>query len=422
MKVYKFGGASVKNAAAIKNVERVLKNNTDTQLLVVISAMGKTTNKLEELTRACFENHDTKRAIFEDLKNFHYEIINELIKDEFDFYEVDNLFIELECLIEKSRQSDWNYDQLYDQIVPYGELISTKIVGVYLNKNGYKNRFIDARNFILTDEKYRNGTVNWSVTEELISQSLKPLLKRQTIITQGFIGRSSNLNTVTLGREGSDYSAAIFAYCLDAKSVTIWKDVEGVMNADPKLFPDAILIPELSYNEAIELAYYGASVIHPKTIQPLKSKKIPLFVKSFTNDTLQGTKIFEHSEGKLNQTKCFIVKKNQYLIKISSKDFSFIVEDHLNYIFKMFSEIGIQVNLMQNTAISFTACFQANPSVIEKIENTLIEQFNVEMTEGYTLFTVFNCEGKTPEVIAHTKSYESVLEQLTFKTLQLVLK
>jgi len=421
MKVYKFGGASVKDATAIRNVEQVLKRNTDAPLLVVISAMGKTTNKLEALTKACFENSEDKKAIFEDIKNFHYEIIQELIKDEYDFYEVDNLFIELECLIEKSRQSDWDFDQLYDQIVSFGELISTKIVGVYLNKSGYKNRFIDARNFVVTDHKYRNGTVNWSITNELITQSLKPLVKKQTIITQGFIGRSSNLDTVTLGREGSDYSAAIFAYCLDAESVTIWKDVDGVMNADPKLFPDATLIPELTYNEAIELAYYGASVIHPKTIQPLKSKKIPLFVKSFTNDNLPGTSVFEHSQNKLNETKCYIVKKNQSLIKISSKDFSFIVEDNLHYIFKLFSEIGIQINVMQNTAISFTACFNSDVGKIQQIKEHLSNRFNLEVMDHYTLFTIFNCEGKTSDVLNHINHQKTVLEQQTFRTLQLVL-
>lgn len=421
MKVYKFGGASVKDAAAIRNVEQVLKRNTDAPLLVVISAMGKTTNRLEALTNACFDNTDEKKTIFEDIKNFHYEIIQELIKDEYDFYEVDNLFIELECLIEKSRQSDWNYDQLYDQIVSFGELISTKIVGVYLNKSGYKNRFIDARNFVVTDHKYRNGSVNWSITNELITQSLKPLVEKQTIITQGFIGRSSNLDTVTLGREGSDYSAAIFAYCLDAESVTIWKDVDGVMNADPKLFPDATLIPELTYNEAIELAYYGASVIHPKTIQPLKSKKIPLFVKSFTNDNLPGTSIYEHPQNKLNETKCYIVKKNQSLIKISSKDFSFIVEDNLHYIFKLFSEIGIQINVMQNTAISFTACFNSDVGKIEQIKEHLSNRFNIELMDDYTLFTIFNCEGKTSDVLNRINHQKPVLEQQTFRTLQLVL-
>lgn len=289
MRVFKFGGASVKDSEAVKNVASVLQDYGQGPLLVVISAMGKITNKLEELVDAYYFSKDSKKKIFAEIKSFHQQITDSLIKDENDYYEVDNLLIELECIIEKRRDESSTYDMEYDKIVPFGELISTKIVSTYLNKFGVKNRWIDARNFVITSSKHRSSSVLWEESVPLIQNSLKPLAERQPIITQGFIGRDINHKNTTLGREGSDYSAAIFAFGLDAESVTIWKDVEGIMNADPKQFAEAQLIPKVSYNEAIELAYYGASVIHPKTIQPLKNKAIPLFVKSFVDPSLPGT-------------------------------------------------------------------------------------------------------------------------------------
>ena len=265
MRVFKFGGASVKDAEAVKNVASVLQDYGQGPLLVVISAMGKITNKLEELVDAYYFSKDSKKEIFTEIKSFHQEITGALIKDENDYYEVDNLLIELECIIEKRRDESSTYDMEYDKIVPFGELISTKIVSTYLNKYGVKNRWIDARNFVITSSKHRSASVLWDESVPFIQNSLRPLAERQTIITQGFIGRDINHKNTTLGREGSDYSAAIFAFGLDAESVTIWKDVEGIMNADPKQFSEAELIPKVSYNEAIELAYYGAYVIHIKT-------------------------------------------------------------------------------------------------------------------------------------------------------------
>ena len=421
MRVFKFGGASVKSADAVKNVSKVLNAHGDGPLVVVISAMGKITNKMEQLVDAYFHNDDTKKQIFDEVKAFHCEITDELLIDEYDYYEVDNLLIELECIIEKKRDESSPYDTEYDRIVPFGELLSTKIVSTYLNKIGYKNRWIDARNFVITTNKNRAANVLWEESVPLINGSLKPLVEKQTIITQGFIGRGLNHKNTTLGREGSDYTAAIFAYALDAESVTIWKDVEGIMNADPRKFENAVLIPKLSYNEAIELAYYGASVIHPKTIQPLKNKKIPLYVKSFLDMNTPGTEVVENDSRTLNETQCYIVKENQSLITIASKDFSFIVEDNLEIIFNAINTAGLQLNLMQNSAISFMACFNEDAKKAEHLTALLKERFVVGMKSDNTLLTIFNYNETNSEVRQIIGDRATILEQKSSSALQLLL-
>lgn len=421
MRVFKFGGASVKSADAVKNVSKVLNAHGDGPLVVVISAMGKITNKMEQLVDAYFHNDNTKKQLFDEVKAFHCEITDELLIDEYDYYEVDNLLIELECIIEKKRDESSPYDTEYDRIVPFGELLSTKIVSTYLNKIGYKNRWIDARNFVITTNKNRAANVLWEESVPLINGSLKPLVEKQTIITQGFIGRGLNHKNTTLGREGSDYTAAIFAYALDAESVTIWKDVEGIMNADPRKFENAVLIPKLSYNEAIELAYYGASVIHPKTIQPLKNKKIPLYVKSFLDMNTPGTEVVENDSRTLNETQCYIVKENQSLITIASKDFSFIVEDNLEIIFNAINIAGIQLNLMQNSAISFMACFNEDAKKAEHLTALLKERFEVGMKSDNTLLTIFNYNETNSEVRQIIGDRATILEQKSSSALQLLL-
>ena len=421
MRVFKFGGASVKSADAVKNVSKVLNAHGDGPLVVVISAMGKITNKMEQLVDAYFHNDNTKKQLFDEVKAFHCEITDELLIDEYDYYEVDNLLIELECIIEKKRDESSPYDTEYDRIVPFGELLSTKIVSTYLNKIGYKNRWIDARNFVITTSKNRAANVLWEESVPLINGSLKPLVEKQTIITQGFIGRGLNHKNTTLGREGSDYTAAIFAYALDAESVTIWKDVEGIMNADPRKFENAVLIPKLSYNEAIELAYYGASVIHPKTIQPLKNKKIPLYVKSFLDMNTPGTEVVENDSRTLNETQCYIVKENQSLITIASKDFSFIVEDNLEIIFNAINIAGIQLNLMQNSAISFMACFNEDAKKAEHLTALLKERFEVGMKSDNTLLTIFNYNETNSEVRQIIGDRATILEQKSSSALQLLL-
>jgi aspartate kinase len=421
MRVFKFGGASVKSADAVKNVSKVLNAHGDGPLVVVISAMGKITNKMEQLVDAYFHNDNMKKQLFDEVKAFHCEITDELLIDEYDYYEVDNLLIELECIIEKKRDESSPYDTEYDRIVPFGELLSTKIVSTYLNKIGYKNRWIDARNFVITTNKNRAANVLWEESVPLINGSLKPLVEKQTIITQGFIGRGLNHKNTTLGREGSDYTAAIFAYALDAESVTIWKDVEGIMNADPRKFENAVLIPKLSYNEAIELAYYGASVIHPKTIQPLKNKKIPLYVKSFLDMNTPGTEVVENDSRTLNETQCYIVKENQSLITIASKDFSFIVEDNLEIIFNAINTAGLQLNLMQNSAISFMACFNEDAKKAEHLTALLKERFEVGMKSDNTLLTIFNYNETNSEVRQIIGDRATILEQKSSSALQLLL-
>lgn len=421
MRVFKFGGASVKSASAVKNVAEVLHTQSEGSLLVVISAMGKITNKLEELVHAYYHNSESKRALYKEILNFHEEIIKDLQIAENEYYEVENLLIELECIIEKKRDETSPYDVEYDRIVPFGELLSTKIVSTYLNKIGYKNRWIDARNFVITTSKNRAANVLWEESVPLINSSLKPLVERQTIVTQGFIGRGLNHKNTTLGREGSDYTAAIFAYALDAESVTIWKDVEGVMNADPRKFENAVLIDKLSYNEAIELAYYGASVIHPKTIQPLKNKKIPLYVKSFIDPTKPGTVVMENEKRALNEIQCYIIKENQAMVTIASKDFSFIVEDNLELIFRALNKVGLQLNMMQNSAISFIGCYNEDKLKTEELMGLLSDKFEVSLGTDNTLLTVFNYNDSNSELESIIGTRTIRLEQKSNSALQLLL-
>jgi aspartate kinase len=421
MRVFKFGGASVKSAEGVKNVAKVLNTQSEGPLLVVISAMGKITNKLEELVEAYYYNKKEKRALYKDILNFHTEIIKDLKIAENDYYEVENLLIELECIIERKRDESSPYDMEYDRIVPFGELLSTKIVSTYLNKEGYANRWIDARNFVITTSKNRSANVLWEESVPLINSGLKPLVERQTVVTQGFIGRGLNHKNTTLGREGSDYSAAIFAFAMDAESVTIWKDVEGVMNADPRKFEHAVLIPQLSYNEAIELAYYGASVIHPKTIQPLKKKEIPLYVKSFLDPSKPGTVVMENDKRSLNEIQCYIVKENQTMITIASKDFSFIVEDNLELIFNGLNKANIQLNLMQNSAISFIACYNEDTLKTADLIALLKDKFEISLESDNTLLTVFNYNNRNSELETIIGNRAIRLEQKSNSALQLLL-
>jgi aspartate kinase len=421
MRVFKFGGASVKDAESVRNVAEILKNFGNNDILVVVSAMGKMTNMFESLVKAYYNGSEEKAVIFKQIKDFHETIINDLHGQEHEYFEVDNLLIELECLIEKKIDSNHTYDAIYDQIVPFGELMSTKIISIYLNNANVVCRWVDARNFIITTDKYRRANVIWEDSVPIIQNRLKGLLSKQIVVTQGFIGRSRMHQNTTLGREGSDYTAAIFGYALDAESVTIWKDVSGVMNGDPKRFDDAVLIPKLSYNEAIELAYYGASVIHPKTIQPLKSKGIPLHVRSFVNLDAPSTEVVENMSNTLNDTPCYIVKEQQQLIKISSKDFSFIVEDNLEVIFNAFSSVGLQINLMQNSAISFFACFNCDPEKCKVLEEKLSENFDIHVENGMELLTIFNYSEETTDLDKLVGGRKIRLEQKSNAALQLLL-
>lgn len=418
MKVFKFGGASVKNAEAVKNVGNVLQNYGGEEVLVVVSAMGKTTNSLELLAKAYYQQDSNKHELFKEVKRFHDEIVAGLLitKDSQTYADIENLFIELDCELENA--PDNNFDKVYDQIVSYGEIFSSRILSAYLNESGIKNRWMDAQNFISTDNTYREGKVDWENTSLLISKKLKPIVKKQMVVTQGFIGRNKENFTVTLGREGSDYSAAIFAFGLDAEYVTIWKDVAGVMNADPKKYSDAIKIDAISYPSAIEMAYYGATVIHPKTIQPLQSKQIPLYVKSFLDPEANGTIV-----GVLKEVESLpptiISKGNQTLLSISSKDFSFIVEDNLSTIFNVFAQLKVKINLMQNSAISFIVCLDNEPNKIEKLMEHLGSAYNLSKNEGLELLTISNYTNSSLEKILSGKNI--LIEQKTGNNLQVVI-
>ncbi len=417
MKVFKFGGASVKNAAAVRNVGEVLNAFEGEELLVVVSAMGKTTNALEQLALAYFEKKENKNELYKVVKNFHDEIIKDLLRvgSANTYNDIENLFIELECDLETI--PDKNFDKVYDQIVSYGEIFSSRILSAYLNEAGIKNRWMDAQNFICTDNTYREGKVDWDITNNLIANKLKPIVKKQMVVTQGFIGKNKDNFTVTLGREGSDYSAAIFAYGLDAENVTIWKDVAGVMNADPKKFADAIKIDAISYPKAIEMAYYGATVIHPKTIQPLQSKHIPLFVKSFIDPSAEGTKVGVSKEEEVHLP-TIISKGNQLLLSISSKDFSFIVEDNLSKIFSAFAQHKVKINLMQNSAISFSVCIDSDAKKIAQLIKTLESDYTIKTNEGVELLTISNySENGFSRFI---KDKKLLIEQKTRNTVQLV--
>ena len=320
--VFKFGGASVKDADGIKNLAKIIELNKDKQLLIVVSAMGKTTNALEDLTKAYADQRPDIQQIFGNIKNYHQNILLQLFEDENHpvYDEIENSFVEIDWIIEDEPHDE--FDFIYDQLVSMGELISTKIVNAYLNHVGIKSKWLDARSFIHTDNSYREGNVDWNKTCKSIEKNIPQVIQDQVAVTQGFIGGTSENFTTTLGREGSDYTAAIFAACLNAEAVTIWKDVPGVLNADPKLFPDTIKYEELSYREALEMTFYGATVIHPKTIKPLQNAKIPLMVKPFLSPLESGTCIQE-SQVKITQP-AIILKNNQVLLTVSTPDLSFI--------------------------------------------------------------------------------------------------
>jgi len=386
MQVFKFGGASVKDAESVRNSAKIISKYKGEALLVVISAMGKTTNLLEKLTREYYNNTGSQLQTLEDAKAFHFQILQDLFPggEHPIFDEIANCFVEIEWILEEDPQD--SYDYLFDQIVSMGELISTKIVAAYVAFIGEKVKWLDARDYILTDNTYREAVVDWNKTEEKIRAELPSILDEYIVITQGFLGSTSENFTTTLGREGSDYSAAIFASCLNAENVTIWKDVPGVLNADPKWFEKTELIPELSYTDAIELTYYGATVIHPKTIKPLQNKKIALNVRSFVDPESPGTII--RSTNQTLPVPSFIFKVNQIFISISPRDFSFIVEDNLRDIFNLFHEHRIKINMMHNTAINFTVSVDDTGKNLVDLINDLEQRFKVTYESGLELITI----------------------------------
>jgi len=421
MKVFKFGGASVKDANSVKNVGEVIKLHND-DLTIVISAMGKTTNGLESVVESYLKKDGNTEKKLNQVKNFHTSILNDLFENKKHpiFNNIHNTFVEIEWEIEDEAVRE--YDYIYDQIVSVGEVLSTKIVSAYLNEIGIKNTWQDVRNVIQTDNTHRNAKIDWALTEELAQKEITKKLKSEgqsIIITQGFIGSSSELFTTTIGREGSDFSAGILAYCLNAESVTIWKDVPGMLNADPKWFNETTKLDNISYHEAVELAYYGASVIHPKTIKPLHNKNIPLYVKSFVSPKDDGT-IINHNKDKDDLVPSFIFKMNQVLISISAKDYSFIMEDALSHIFGLFSEKGIQINLMQNSAISFSVCVDFDNQKTMGLIDELKKDYKILYNENLELVTIRHYDQKTIDRVLIGK--EVLVEQKSRQTTRFVMK
>ncbi len=417
MKVYKFGGASVKDANAVRNLYSLIKDE-NSELIIVVSAMGKTTNKLESIWEKCISNKQNEAIVeVENLVHFHFQIINnlDLSKDE----KLDKTFKlyvnELKEFIKNYKNE--NHAFTYDQIVSYGELFSTTIISHFLHYNGKKNTWLDARNLIVTSDHFQEARVSWNNSQKNIRKQISK--KGGIYITQGFIGANKSGNTTTLGREGSDYSAAILAWSIDANEVVIWKDVLGLLNADPKLFKNTKQLYQISFKEAIELSYLGASVIHPKTVKPLQNKGIPLSIRSFLNHHAKGSVIGNLGEND-RDVPSFIFKPNQLLISISTKDYSFIFEDHISELFQLFAEFGLKVHLMQNSALNFSVCGHIKTPQLPKLLSSLNEKYIVRYNEKVDLLTIRHYKDfELPEIV---KNQEILIQQRSRSTIRYVFK
>ncbi|MEL7119745.1 MAG: aspartate kinase [Bacteroidota bacterium] len=416
--VFKFGGSSLKNANGVKNVMHILKAYKGKHMVIVVSAMGKTTNALEKVVKLYMEKDPTRFQALKEVKTFHYDILKELFSPNHDVFKVVDIFFEKikEFIAQTSNQE---YDFIYDQIIFLGEMMSSIIVSHYLKENELPVNWIDAREVIITDDIYREGWVNWQETNRRVKELMQPNINtHQFVLTQGFIASNQEGYTTTLGREGSDYSAAIFSFCLDAAYMAIWKDVPGVLTADPRLFNNVEKLDRLSYKEAIEMTYYGAKVIHPKTIKPLQNKSIPLFVKSFIEPEGSGTLISDEVEDLYPPM--VAVEKEQALMQISTRDFSFVAEHHMSRLFKEIADLRIQVNLMQNTAISFSICVNDIDDKVDQFMDRIQDTFKVMINRDLQLITVRHY---TNEVIDNLKKGKMVLtEEKTGKTVQMVVK
>ena len=415
MNVFKFGGASINSIERIENVGKIIKSFGSEKILIIISAMGKTTNALEKVVDAFFAGNQKEALdLFEAIKNEHNYVLQQLIKKE--STSLKDFYTEIEWLLHDKPVRA--YDYYYDQIVCCGELLSTALVSAYFNEIEITNNWVDVRDILRTDNNFRDAIVDWDFTKTKITETIVPLFeKTNLVLTQGFIGATDENESTTLGREGSDYSAAIFANMLNAKSLTIWKDVEGVMNADPKEFADAQIIRYLSYNEVIEMAYYGAQVIHPKTIKPLQNKQIPLYVKCFLNKDLPGTTI--DNKVAHNLPPIIVVKQQQVLLQLSSKDFSFVGEAYVSKLYELFAALKIKPNLTQNGAISILCCLDDKPDKIEKLALSAAEYFDVLVEKNLTLLTIrYYSKEKFDEL---TKDKKILLTQQTTETIQALL-
>jgi len=418
LNIFKFGGASIKDADAIRNVGEILRNYQSHPLLVVVSAMGKTTNALEKVVQSHNRQDGQSAAFLDEVKKNHLTIMAELFEEGEEVYaEVNDAFVEIEWMLEDDPHE--SYDYMYDQIVSVGELLSSRIVSAFLNKQSLPCQWLDARDVIRTDNQYREAWIDWETTQAQANEMVKPLIgKEQFVLTQGFIGNTSENFTTTLGREGSDYTAAIFSFCLDAEGMTIWKDVEGVLTADPRLFNNVSKIERLSYREAIEMTYYGAKVIHPKTIKPLQNKNIPMYVKSFLDPSGSGTYISDVVDD--HYPPMITVEKNQVLLQISTRDFSFVAEHHLSALFSRMASHRLQVNMMQNTAISFVVCMSEIDDRVSKFTASIQEEFKVTAERNLELVNVRHFQ---EEMLGELlKGKIKLVEGRTPNTIQMVLK
>ena len=413
MKVFKFGGASIKDVSSIKNILKIISSYNEDRLVIVVSAMGKTTNALELVVHNYFNNKENLQASISEVYNFHLEIINNLFEKSHPiFSDISKSFEKLNSFIKANKSPSYSF--VYDQIVSLGELLSSRIIHHFLLNNNINCSFIDARNCIKTNSKYRGAKVEWDITNKKIKDYISD---SKISVTQGFIGSDKNNFTVTLGREGSDYSAAIFAYVLNAESLSIWKDVPGLLNADPKFFNNTKLLNQISYSETIELAFYGASIIHPKTLQPLQKKEIPLLVKSFKNPQSKGTIISKGIDIE-PLVPCYIFKQNLILLKLSSLDFSFMVEDNISDIFKELHKFKMKVDVIQNSAISFSVCFFDKYNKIKELIKNLEGKYKIDMHKNVSLFTIRHFDEKSIKKI--TNKRKLLLEQRTEKTVRLI--
>lgn len=418
-KVFKFGGASLKDADAIRNVGEILETYQSESLFIVVSASGKTTNQLEEVVDAHAQQNGQAPVLWQEIKNRHFKLLSELIEDPTHdaFITLNDAIVEMEWVLDEEPYE--NYDYLYDQMVPIGEILSSIVVAAYLNYIGLTTQWADARDVILTDDIFREGWVQWGETMERFEANMRPMIEQPGfVLTQGFIGSTTENFTITLGREGSDYSAAIFSYCMDADSMTIWKDVPGVLTADPRKFDDVVKLDRLSYREAIEMTYYGAKVIHPKTIKPLQNKNIPLYVKSFIDPEGSGTLI--SSEVEDTYPPMVAIEGEQALLQIATRDFSFVAEHHMSNLFNVIADLRLQVNMMQNTAISFNVCVNDTDDKVDRFAELIDADFNVTIERDLELITIRHYNQATMDSLRGDKMV--LLEERIRGTVQLVVK
>jgi aspartate kinase len=418
VKVFKFGGASLKNPENIKNVASILQKYAAEKLVIIVSAMGKTTNALEDVVKYYFQDRPKAFDIIHKLHNDHKAIMDVLFDKTDEVYaSVNDTFVEVEWILEDEPHD--KYDYVYDQIVSVGELVSSKIVAAYLNKMGLKTQWLDARDVLKSDETWRECVIDWTQTLENAKNILKPMVEKGGfIMTQGFICSTKDNNTTTLGREGSDYSAAIFSHCLDAQGMYIWKDVSGVLSGDPRIFKDVVKLDKISYAEAIEMTYYGATVVHPRTIQPLMTKNIPLHVRSFIDHEAVGTVISVDTEG-VKFPPLYMAELNQIFLKVSNKDFTFLVESHIRDLFDIFAKYHIFVNLLQNSGGFFFVSITHAPDRERELMRDIHEKFKVEEIHNLDLFTIRH---PTPSVIeAFIKGKQVIFERTIPDTYQVIL-